>query len=837
MLTDAPDPFVTFPPPTPAHIAFSYFSSYIAAAPPHTAKTVTLADLCAGIQRGTWAQPVAHVRELAPHRWDRDPDNPKQKGELAAEYTSRKDQLPYVVLSGTWDPAHRHADGATHAKQPCSVNGLIIPSGLRLIDLDPPPGHSIDAVRADLDNGAVPWAAAYWLSAGGDGLHIAAWVEPAPTDQATSHAAYAMLCKDMSARIPDAMVGNDSSSKNLMRPAFVSHDSHARLRHDAQPLQWLDRTTAAQPPGDAPKGSPGNTDPFEPSQTRTEAPASGFGHPTTDADRQLVLLALDALARGNAGEDDNHLLATLGNMRAYGFTFHEFDQWAADAGCTCADRASRWASPPQGTQSDTPGWTIVNLAVRRYGFEKPQRERQPRADNPDDADNTGDAGGRKISDAAALVKHAADDFLYVGRDLAIRTPGNLWLLYDHAERDCRGLLSETIRDARIAEGADPDACDPPDAALNSVINNLLGRARRGAFRTADITDFDRTPLVPFTDGYHLHLDQRLPESCKCRLERHLTLDHGWAVPPPTWDETTLPDLLTHFDPDILEEMAQRIWGPDKGCDFLLAPNPGSGKSSISIVLSETMPGLFHRMDTSEIKEHRLAFSVHTKPLASSRVVLYDEAARAGVKWTDVLYAMTDIDIDVNDKHAREKRHRRIGTPVFLGPDQPDVDTSQQGIESRIGAVWQHRADAQSVDSARLALWRSETERTRLLTWMLKVALRGPRDPNHISDQTARHDFILNGEDELTADVLDGLGSLDPAELYHLDSLMGFLEAAGVELPTTKAGEVMKNDLARAIRAAFPGASSRKRRRPGAGREGKACHLWQGVGARGADAQY
>ena len=138
MPTDTPDPFDTFKPPTPAHIAFSYFSSYIAAAPPHTAKTVTLADLCAGIQRGTWAQQVAHVREIAPHRWDRNPDNPKQKGELAAEYTSRKDQLPYVVMSGTWDPAHRHADGATHAKQPCSVNGLITPSGLRLIDLDPP---------------------------------------------------------------------------------------------------------------------------------------------------------------------------------------------------------------------------------------------------------------------------------------------------------------------------------------------------------------------------------------------------------------------------------------------------------------------------------------------------------------------------------------------------------------------------------------------------------------------------------------------------------------------------------------------------------------------------
>ena len=47
----------------------------------------------------------------------------------------------------------------------------------------------------------------------------------------------------------------------------------------------------------------------------------------------------------------------------------------------------------------------------------------------------------------------------------------------------------------------------------------------------------------------------------------------------------------------------------------------------------------------------------------------------------------------------------------------------------------------------------------------------------------------------------------------MNTLIGFLEAAGVELPTTKAGEVMKKELTRAIRAVFPGASSRKRRRP------------------------
>ena len=43
---------------------------------------------------------------------------------------------------------------------------------------------------------------------------------------------------------------------------------------------------------------------------------------------------------------------------------------------------------------------------------------------------------------------------------------------------------------------------------------------------------------------------------------------------------------------------------------------------------------------------------------------------AGVKWSDVLYAMTDADIDLNEKHVQEARYKRIGTPMFFGPDQP-----------------------------------------------------------------------------------------------------------------------------------------------------------------------
>lgn len=76
---------------------------------------------------------------------------------------------------------------------------------------------------------------------------------------------------------------------------------------------------------------------------------------------------MDALADGNAGEDDRHLLAVMGNMKELGCTFDDFDAWAASAGCTCENRRTRWNNAPNGKQPTHPGRAIVNLAAKHYG--------------------------------------------------------------------------------------------------------------------------------------------------------------------------------------------------------------------------------------------------------------------------------------------------------------------------------------------------------------------------------------------------------------------------------------------------------------------------------------
>ena len=183
---------------------------------------------------GHWWDVIAPVRELSPHKQEKD-ESGKRKSTLAQQYSDLKDQtLPYAVFSGTWDPRHRHADGFNCKAKECPGNGLLQPSGLRLLDLDDLHDGEAAWIFAAVDDGTLPWAAAAWTSTGGDGIHIVAWLDPAPTNQATSHAAYAMLARDLAINLPRHRDRQrHQQSKNLMRPAFVSADSTARLREDA----------------------------------------------------------------------------------------------------------------------------------------------------------------------------------------------------------------------------------------------------------------------------------------------------------------------------------------------------------------------------------------------------------------------------------------------------------------------------------------------------------------------------------------------------------------------------------------------------------------------------
>ena len=324
---------------------FTLFTSSVSSTP-HTGDEWTLEELHNAVASQRWYDKVSAIRDLAPYKLEKTPDG-KRKSERARKYSQLKERtLPYAVLSGTWDPAHRHADGGKHKGENCNVNGIILPSGNRLMDLDNLACKSRDQIIAELKVGAVPWAAACWLSPGGDGQHLIAALDPAPACQADSHAAFAALVEDLGRRLPIASVASDSKAKNLMRPSFVSCDPDAWLADNPVPFKWLD------PQGDAHTGQ----------NTRAE---SGHDRDT----REPWLLQMERVARDivASGLEYNDWFGLMGALKSAGMDISTVESISSEGGhrYVLGEIGRKWVHL---MPSDNPA-AVVNGLAKRFGVE------------------------------------------------------------------------------------------------------------------------------------------------------------------------------------------------------------------------------------------------------------------------------------------------------------------------------------------------------------------------------------------------------------------------------------------------------------------------------------
>ena len=789
---------------------------------PHRGGDCTLEELHKDIQDGKWFDKVAPVRKLAPYKDDK--DELGNKTEPAKEYSELKETtLPYSVVSGTWNLEHRHADGAKHDDVPCKINGILTASGLRLLDLDKLNAGQQDAIKATLDAGIVPWAAACWKSPGGDGLHLFAALDPPPTCQDESHAAFAALIADLKTKIPYAEHSSDPSSKNLMRPAFVSADSKARIYPDAIPLRWKDFENSGADPrtqptldtfADQQKKQGNKTGSKQGNKTGSKQGKKGQ-QSLKDAPPELVQEALDTMAAGRAGEDDNHLLAVLGNMKELGFAFAAFDAWAADAGCTC-NREPRWNAPPQGAQSDRPGWAIVNLAAARYGMPKNERENRRQDDDQDhneqnDEHDDGEHNTTQPEDTDLLCEHYADRILKVNHSIAIKKPNGLWVRYSK-EPYFIGLVTKFVDEARKAHRKKQTAKRITVSTANNVIAQLHGEAEYGTFEQVDLTShFDTAPLVPFTDGTHIHLDQGRDEICTCPLDGLAMIDHGWVVDPPDFSllQEPKPDIMQYFGDDIFRNVGRRLAGPNKGIDLLISSASQAGKSSLGLVLQLALPGVIQFLDSSTLSKDTSTYSAHVIHLTESRITIFDEVSRADFDWTKIMFEITADIPEVNPKHLRQERRKLIGTAMLIAPTTPEINSAEQGIENRIGAVFKPSLLDNSIDSERRTIWTDKKETAKLRAWLIHYAVEEypyRNEKGRYGDQHARTVVIDQATPEQVALGRQELDHLYPEQGYLLEDIKGRLVKAGIEnLP------IDAKSYGQFLRQCYPPAESVNRR--------------------------
>ena len=787
---------------------FTLFSSRVNRVP-HRGSDCRLDQLADAVRNGVWQGLIDPVRALAPYK--REPDESgKKKGPRAEQYTHLKENtLPYAVVSGTWQMDHRHADHAICRGNPCPVNGIVTPSGLRLLDLDDLNEAAQGVILQQLDAGAVPWAASCWKSPGGDGLHLFALLDPAPACQKDSHSAFAALVADLAHRIPDASVASDRAAKNLMRPSYISSDPNARYYAEARPFDWRPTESDAAP-------TPPH-DPFAPEPPVEPTPP--FSH-SSPHDAQSHLLQVRAVAQELLSQDlaYNDWLGVMAALKASGLNASEVEVLDAHNPLHKPGKiTSKWEGLPV---NDHPARTLNSISKRLNAAGRVRSPRTKASSDYTSRDTNQHSAPETAADYVDLVmEHYPNRVASIGDDIALRTDAGLWRIYDHGNRRDRGLLTRLIRTARLAAGDIGKRVG--DSTINNIVNDLHDHAAGRDLPILHRTHLCRTPIVPFTDGTHLHLDYGRPETCACSLDEHPWLDFGWQIPPPDWSlfDHDRPDLLDQFDEGIITQIAERLHGPDKRADFLSSRATNGGKSSCTAACAACLPGIIDRIEASELNKDNIHFSVHSAPLAHCRILFLDEFTKNEMDVTPMLYGLTDDTVNINEKHAQQIHQPRLGTAIFVGDDEPTYNSVAQGVPTRIGLVWRPDIKPLSVDLARRELWLSDHQLATLRAWLLGLALQGRRNPDVYNNNENRRRSMQQSVPQAILKAREAFEDWDPAVGYTYDAIRQALS-------NSQAIDALANDnqVVRMISEAWPDAQKRQCRQP----DGKRPMLWYGI---------
>ena len=213
-------------------------------------------------------------------------------------------------------------------------------------------GYDVDENTPDLaqlrrDLSATPGVVMVGISVSGTGLWCLV-LGP----KADSLAAYKARHAAILAQMPESVQkANGKASKNLNRLRYLASDPDLFYNpHTPAFVVTAEALAAAR-----------------------KKPAAGKKTSGADKspDRKVLPQALEFLAGLKMGQDDDRLLGVGQCLKAMGHDFQEWDEWAAQAGCSCDNRQARWGSF---TAADTTYDAIIGMAVNA-GWEKPGRGR------------------------------------------------------------------------------------------------------------------------------------------------------------------------------------------------------------------------------------------------------------------------------------------------------------------------------------------------------------------------------------------------------------------------------------------------------------------------------
>ena len=679
----------------------SLFSTAINAAA-HKAEPIAFPALVQLIQEGWWWPRIEPVRALAKWKletvekvdkegaavYTRDGEPVRIKSPRAIQYTKAKDKLPYWLPSGLWDTLHRHADGGEHAgaDTPCAVNGLVQPSGLQFIDID----GLADADEAAAVRDAValvPCIAAAWLSASAMGIHAFALVDPPAANAADSYLTWGAVCREL--KNHGIEVPPDRSAKNLMRPAFVSADSHAYYNPDARPMAWQ-----GQPETDL------NGPPISHGEALHKSASGGSKshQPIQGDDLERVREAIQYMKPDTT--DYNRWLAQVSWLKAAGLSIDEVDAWNATEPSKYKANAiqKKWNK----LFSVDQGEAVAKVISAAYNDGMPRKKRASGNAAGRDGGSWGgarDGSGRPPSasenerlDVDLILKHFADRFLITEKALYI-ADDDLWRRVDREfATDFRGVLQAML-----------NAVDPEYRSVRrvstvaSAVATWVGSQPKQIRRVAE-ADINRRELNP------LIIHEPAPgENCytatnlltRNTLQGKELRDALFTLPEKPARARRFPSLSVakasvspriveiwerHYGWGLVRREAYSLTRLHKEIDLIVMPESNTGKgayidTSIEAFGCMTDPGadaIRNGRNFSKLEQSMLGY-----PLG-----FMDEIDKAGDIKASTINACTAAHFSLEKKGCDPVQRRRYGNLTFVGADWPHVDLTEQGLPQR-----------------------------------------------------------------------------------------------------------------------------------------------------------
>ena len=227
-------------------------------------------------------------------------------------------------------------------------------------------------------------------------------------------------------------------------------------------------------------------------------------------------------------------------------------------------------------------------------------------------------------DAQWLIDNANDSLAALGSGFLVLGPAGLWTQYsDHAPGK-QAPLGSLARRKALSAGLQPPTVSPRwystirDGLHVGIVDKQIQR-----FQAAHMM---KEPIIPFETGAHLHLSAHDLDICHCDIGPTKTLDLGWSIPEP--DSTLcdrLPAVCDQFGVRLLQALSRYLLGPMKALDMLRADKSDSGKSTLAAALAAALPGAIQVVNALEVlDQRRTRFCPHKRPLAESRLVIFDE---------------------------------------------------------------------------------------------------------------------------------------------------------------------------------------------------------------------